>query len=198
MHKSLKQRPRRAIPSVARILESLGTTALPRPLVVDLIRRELSKLRAGGEIPDVESIVDLVRVAANRVHASRLQPVINGTGIIVHTNFGRAPLSEQAADSIRQIGASYTNLEFDVATGERSHRGEYLERALAVLCQAEAATVVNNCAAALVLITRHFVAPKLDGFKPSSSFRFLVIKFMRLALGTVRPSVRARRRCLKG
>jgi L-seryl-tRNA(Ser) seleniumtransferase len=169
MHDKVTKRSRRAIPPVTKILDSLGTIDLPRPLLVDLVRRELSQLRVGGKIPEVESIVELVRLELEKLRASRLQPIVNGTGIIVHTNFGRAPLSEQAVEALRQTASSYNNLEFDLDTGGRSHRGEYLERALAVLCQAEAATIVNNCAAALVLITRHFVAPKLDGLKPSSS-----------------------------
>ncbi|PYK08122.1 MAG: L-seryl-tRNA(Sec) selenium transferase [Verrucomicrobia bacterium] len=66
------------------------------------------------------------------------------------------------------MGSAYSNLEYDLATGERGHRGAYVENALARLCGAESATIVNNCAAALVLITRHFARQKLDGFKPSS------------------------------
>jgi L-seryl-tRNA(Ser) seleniumtransferase len=82
--------------------------------------------------------------------------VINGTGIVVHTNLGRSPLPQGAGETLRNIACSYNNLELDLATGDRGHRGAYLERALAILCQAEAGTVVNNCAAALVLIVRHF------------------------------------------
>jgi L-seryl-tRNA(Ser) seleniumtransferase len=160
MHDKVTSRSRRTIPAVTAILESLGGIDLPRPLVVDLIRQELSKLRAAGEIPEFGSIVDLIRAALETFRAGRLQPIINGTGIIVHTNFGRAPLPKQANEALDQIASSYNNLEFHLATGERSHRGEYLERALAVLCQAEAATVVNNCAAALVLIARHFIQRK--------------------------------------
>ncbi len=160
MHGKLASRSRRAIPAVTTILESLAGIDLPRPLIVDLVRRELSRLRAGSKIPELGSIVDLVRTALENVRSGRLQPIINGTGIIVHTNFGRAPLSEPAVAALQQIASSYNNLEFDLTTGERSHRGEYLERALAVLCQAEAATVVNNCAAALVLVARHFIGRK--------------------------------------
>jgi len=113
-------------------------------------------------------IVDLVRAAIQKLRASRVQPVINGTGIVVHTNLGRSPLAQGAGEVLRNIVSAYNNIELDLPTGDRGDRGVYLERALAVLCQAEAATIVNNCAAALVLITRHFVRQKLDGFKPSS------------------------------
>ncbi len=114
-------------------------------------------MRATGEIPDFASIVDRIRVSLAKLRASRLQPVINGTGIIVHTNLGRSPLASEAAEALSAVASSYNNLEHDLSTGERGDRGAYLEQALAVLCQAEAATVVNNCAAALVLIVRHFI-----------------------------------------
>ncbi len=91
---------------------------------------------------------------------SRLQPVINGTGIILHTNFGRAPLGSAALRGLAEIGSSYNNLEYDLATGTRGKRAGYLEQGLALLCGGEAATVVNNCAAALVLIVRHFTSKK--------------------------------------
>jgi len=174
MHDKVKSRNRRDIPAVSKILDSLGESAggtrtdLPRPLIVDLIRQQLAQLRAAGEIPKIDRIVELVRNKLEKLHAARLQPVINGTGIIVHTNLGRAPLSSQAAEALRQIASSYNNLELDLTEGARSHRGEYLERALAVLCEAEAATVVNNCAAALVLVAHHFAAPKLDRLNRSS------------------------------
>src|SRR4029453_17681915 len=90
--------------------------------------------------------------------ASRLQQIINGTGIVIHTNFGRAPIAPEAIRALTEIGSGYSNLEYDLATGERGHRGTYIENGLALLCGAEAATVVNNCAAALVLIVHHFAA----------------------------------------
>jgi L-seryl-tRNA(Ser) seleniumtransferase len=163
MHDKIKSRNRRDIPAVSKILDSLGENSdptradLPRPLIVDLIRQQLAQFRAAAEIPKIERIVDLVRAALEKLRSTRLQPVINATGIIVHTNLGRAPLSPQAAEALQQIASSYNNLEFDLGDGARSHRGEYLERALAVLCEAEAATVVNNCAAALVLIAHSFI-----------------------------------------
>ena len=93
---------------------------------------------------------------------SRLQPIINGTGIVLHTNFGRAPLSAAAADKVAKIAASYSNLEYDIASGGRGQRAAYLERCLALACGSEAATVVNNGAAALVLIVRHFTKKKRE------------------------------------
>ncbi len=160
MHDQLNARLRREIPAVSKVLDSLDHYDLPRPLIVDLVRRELSTLRAKGEIPEFQSIVDIVRRSLTELRASRFQPVINGTGIVIHTNFGRAPLASDAIRALREIGSGYSNLEYDLVTGERGHRGAYIENALALLCGGEAATVVNNCAAALVLIVRNFTKTK--------------------------------------
>jgi len=151
---------RRAIPSVTKVLDSLGKIDLPRPLIVDLVRRELSRIRASGKIPEIRSIVDLVRISLEQLRVSRLQPVINGTGIVIHTNVGRAPLASAAVHALSEVGSAYSNLEYDLVTGSRGHRGAYIETALALLCGAESATVVNNCAAALVLIVQHFTKTK--------------------------------------
>ncbi len=171
MHDRIKSRARRQIPAVARILDALGHCDLPRPVVVDLVRRKLSEIRAERSVPEFESIMVLVRRSLDELRASKLQPIINGTGIIIHTNFGRAPLPPNATRALGEIGSGYSNLEYDLVTGGRGHRGAYVENAVARLCGAESATIVNNCAAALVLITHHFAGEKLDGFKPSSSRR---------------------------
>jgi L-seryl-tRNA(Ser) seleniumtransferase len=147
---------RRQIPAVSKILEGLGHSNLPRPFVVELVRRKLSQIRASSVAPEFESIVADLRRSLDELRASRLQSVINGTGIVIHTNFGRAPLPREAVDALNEIGSAYSNLEYDLAKGERGGRGFYVESALALLCEAEAATIVNNCAAALLLIVQHF------------------------------------------
>jgi len=163
MRRKIKSRSRRAIPAVSKILDSLGEQAspartdLPRPLIVDLVRQELARIRRQREVPEFSVIVDLIRASLEDLRASRIQPLINGTGIVIHTNLGRSPLPQGAGEVLRNVASSYNNLELDLATGDRGDRGGYLERALAVLCQAEAATIVNNCAAALVLIVHHFI-----------------------------------------
>ena len=160
MHDKVKSRSRRAIPAVSKVLDALGRIDLARPLIVDLVRQELAQIRRQRQIPEFAGIVDLVRASLEKFRASRIQPVINGTGIVVHTNLGRSPLPQGAGETLRNVASSYNNLELDLTTGDRGDRGAYLERALALLCQAEAATVVNNCAAALVLIVRHFTQKK--------------------------------------
>ena len=147
---------RRQIPAVSKILDALAHSDLPRPFVVEIIRHKLSQIRASSVAPEFESIVADLRRSLDEFRASRLQSVINGTGIVIHTNFGRAPLPREAVDALNEIAAAYSNLEYDLAKGERGARGFYVESALALLCQAEAATVVNNCAAALLLIVQHF------------------------------------------
>ena len=156
MHDRVKSEPRRKIPAVSKILDALGQCDLPRPIVVDLVRRRLSQIRAGVDVPEFESIVSDLRGSLDERRAGRLQPIINGTGIVIHTNFGRAALAIEAVRALNEIGSRYSNLEYDLATGDRGRRGSYIENALALLCGADAATVVNNCAAALVLIVHHF------------------------------------------
>jgi L-seryl-tRNA(Ser) seleniumtransferase len=162
MHDKLKSHSRRDIPAVNKVLGALGQYDLPRPLIVDLVRRELSKVRVKARTIEFEEIVDLVRGSIEQLRASRLQPVINGAGIVIHTNFGRAPIAAEAIRAVTEIGSVYSNLEYDLVTGERGRRAIYIENALALLCGAESATVVNNCAAALVLIVRHFTRRKSE------------------------------------
>jgi L-seryl-tRNA(Ser) seleniumtransferase len=156
MHDRVKSEPRRKIPAVSKILDALELCDLPRPVVVDLVRHRLSQIRAAIDVPEFESIVSYLSGSLDELRASRLQPIINGTGIVIHTNFGRAPLAIEAVRALNEIGSRYSNLEYDLATGDRGRRGSYIQNALALLCGADAATVVNNCAAALVLIVHHF------------------------------------------
>ena len=142
------------------MLEALDAIDLPRPVVVTMVRRELSALRESDKIFTFEDVFERVLQALDQHVRSRLQPVVNGTGVILHTNFGRAPLSQSALESIAQMSANYSNLEFDLAAGQRGSRAGYLEYNLAILCGAESATVINNCAAALVLIGSHFIKTK--------------------------------------
>jgi L-seryl-tRNA(Ser) seleniumtransferase len=146
----------RAIPSVEKILQSLGDATLPRPVVLDLVRRELGALRKQKAIPEFDAVVSAIRAKIRNLSAGRIQPVINGTGILIHTNFGRAPLGPAVIERLKSIGSNYNNLEYDLTGGARGGRAAYLEQALSLLCSSEAATVVNNNAAALVLILRHF------------------------------------------
>lgn len=148
----------RAIPAVEKVLQALGEVGLPRPAVVALVRRELAAMRSEEKIPAFDEILARIQTALKSLRLSRIQPVINGTGILIHTNLGRSPLGPEVVKTLTEIAANYNNLEYDLVTGERGGRASYLEQNLALLCGAEAATVANNCAAALVLILRHFTS----------------------------------------
>jgi L-seryl-tRNA(Ser) seleniumtransferase len=157
----------RAIPSVDKILHALDDIGLPHPIVVDVVRREIGALRKGKTIPKFDALLTRLHSTFGELRASRIQPVINGTGILIHTNFGRAPLGAAVIETLSKIGSNYNNLEYGLSSGARGGRAAYLERTLALLCGAEAATIVNNNAAALVLILRHFC----EAFAPSPNAR---------------------------
>jgi L-seryl-tRNA(Ser) seleniumtransferase len=146
----------RAIPSVDKILQALGDTGVPTPLVVHAVRAHLQTLRSRKTIPSTDAIVASIRSSLERLRTSRISAVINATGVLVHTNLGRAPLAAESIRALTSVGANYSSLEYNVTDGTRGGRAPYLEHALAILCGAEAATVVNNNAAALVLILEHF------------------------------------------
>jgi L-seryl-tRNA(Ser) seleniumtransferase len=154
----MKQSQLRAIPAVEKVLQALGDAGLPRPMVVEVVRRELAALRKAKSVPEFDAVLDVMRAALLDLRSSRIRPLINGTGILIHTNFGRAPLGSHVIEALTSVGANYNNLEYGLSGGKRGGRAAYLEQSLAVLCGAEAATVVNNNAAALVLILRHFCA----------------------------------------
>jgi L-seryl-tRNA(Ser) seleniumtransferase len=121
-------------PSVDALARSFADAGLPHPLLVDAARAALDR---GDEAAAAEEL--------ERVRAGLLQPVVNATGVLLHTNLGRAPLALHQP-------ASYTNLELDLATGTRGSRQSHAGSLLARACGAEAALVVNNGAAAVLLV----------------------------------------------
>ena len=151
-----------ALPSVEKLASALAAdTPLPRPLINLFIRREIEKFRQlllADEEHSRESIETAIKSGLREFAHSRLQPVINATGVLIHTNLGRSPLGPRAANALQTIATGYSNLEFDLPSGARGKRAGYLETALACLLETEAATAVNNCAAALVLTLRTLVA----------------------------------------
>ena len=150
----------RRLPSVDRLLRAVARPPeVPAAMAAEVVRESVAGWRRGataGEAPP--SFEEAVAAITGRLEAlgrSRIQPVINATGILVHTNLGRSPLAPSIAARVAEISSGYHNLEMDLETGERGPRGRFLETSLALLAGAEAATVVNNCAAALVLTLRH-------------------------------------------
>jgi L-seryl-tRNA(Ser) seleniumtransferase len=101
---------------------------------------------------EIESIEELIALEADRILHPSLQPVINATGVILHTNLGRAPLSAAVADAIKNTATQYSNLEYSLASGARGRRDDHTSELLARLTGAQEAIVVNNCAAAVLLV----------------------------------------------
>ena len=145
---------RRALPSVGGLLERDEIIALlaanPRSLVVDAIRSAIEDARKNDTSEEVnwgEIVAARVRVASRR----SLRPAYNATGVVLHTNLGRAPLAQAAIDAVREAAEGYTNLEYDLEMGARGSRYVHCVSLLCELTGAEDAIVVNNCASALIL-----------------------------------------------
>jgi L-seryl-tRNA(Ser) seleniumtransferase len=151
--------PYRTLPSVDRLLAEERMRALSAQYagdaVVALVRDELSAARAaiarGEDAPAVGVLVDAIDRRARSALTPSLRPAINATGVIIHTNLGRAPLSDNAIAAMADIARGYSNLEFDLEAGERGSRNAHLEAQLCQLTGAEAAFAVNNNASALLL-----------------------------------------------
>ena len=154
----------RQIPSVDELLAQPRLAALSkrvdRNLVVEVTRTVLADLRAriaddsngAAVILDGASVQDLISAQVEKILSRSLQPVINATGVILHTNLGRAPLPETVVEEFRRTATQYSNLEYDLEAGARGKRDVHTAELLTRLTGAEAAIVVNNCAAA-VLVT---------------------------------------------
>ena len=158
----VKAEPRRSLPAVDRLIRALERVASEIPLWA---RREAARevldaerARLGGAAPGssaVPSETELCERAAQRaadLARPHPQPVINATGIPLHTNLGRAPLAEGAARAVEIAARSYGDLELDLASGERGSRGAAVEHKLRLLSGAAGALVVNNNAAAVLLV----------------------------------------------
>ena len=119
---------------------------------------------AHGVQPDLEQEVDSLHHALRRRLQMRLHPslrrVINATGVLIHTNIGRVPISEAASGAISATAVSYSNLEFDLEQGKRGRRDQHFEARMVKLLGCEAATVCNNNAAALFLVLNTFAEGK--------------------------------------
>ena len=129
-------------------------------VVLERLRKDIaeSRLDANGLKAELERLPQTIELELKESFSFSLRRVINATGVILHTNLGRAPLSKEAVEHIQKIATGYSNLEFDLATGERGKRDVHVQRLLAGLLQDSApddydvsTVVVNNCAAAVML-----------------------------------------------
>ena len=150
----------RHIPSIDRLSARPAMTALAsrygRRAVVDALREAAEAARAaigsGTQYPDVwQTIEDAATARLAQAFTPSLRPLINATGVIIHTNLGRAPLSEAAIRRIAEVASGYCNLEYDLDEARRGRRDVHAERLICGLTGAEAACVVNNNAAATLL-----------------------------------------------
>ncbi len=145
---------RSALPAVHKLLaeaEQHGLTeSAPRDLVVGAIREALDSARERGGVPPSDNWMTDVRRRLEQKQKPSLIPVVNATGVILHTNLGRAPLAQAARDAIARTGG-YNNLEYDLETGDRGSRQIHVRDLLREVTGAEDAIVVTNASAALVL-----------------------------------------------
>ncbi len=168
----------RSLPSVDAVLRrpelAAALVALPRPLIVEAIRAEISAARAAlravagngkarrGKsrglateplvvVPSDSELATRAAERAGATHRPQFRRVLNATGIVLHTNLGRSPLSEAARRAVDQVARGYSNLEFELETGKRGGRGAGVENWLCRLTSAESALVVNNGAAAILV-----------------------------------------------
>ena len=154
----------RQIPSVDELLTQPRLASLAkrvdRTLLLEVTRATLADLRAkiaGGQQTVVlslnsASLEDHITSAVEQILSRSLQPVINATGVILHTNLGRSPLTESAIEEFRRTATQYSNLEYDLEAGVRGKRDVHTAQLLERLTGAESAIVVNNCAAAVLLV----------------------------------------------
>jgi L-seryl-tRNA(Ser) seleniumtransferase len=149
----------RQIPSVDQLLNEEAMqeliVAYGRRQAVDALRETLDsvrgQVRSGADAPDVAAIITQTDAHLQEQLTPTLRPVINATGVIIHTNLGRAPLSIAAQAAMTAVSRGYSTLEYDLLAGKRGHRTAHAERLLCKLTGAEAALVVNNNAGAVLL-----------------------------------------------
>ncbi len=149
----------RRLPGVDKVLGEADLQRLartyPHRLLVDLARRQLEierhAIAAGGAASSLAEIAAVVSARLRFLERPSLRPVINASGVILHTNLGRAPLSVESIEAMDPVSAAYSNLEFDLEIGARGSRHVHIEPLLCRLTGAGAALVVNNNAAAVLL-----------------------------------------------
>lgn len=157
MHRQLAQ-----LPSVEEVLEQEKLRLLSNcysqkmvtPLVREVLAEERKRIKAGAAPPTLSDIINSCTTLIEQEYQSFLKPVINGTGVVLHTNLGRAVLGETLFNDALPALTGFNNLEYNLWEGKRGKRGEFTEKMLAVFSQAESALILNNNAAAVFLILK--------------------------------------------
>jgi L-seryl-tRNA(Ser) seleniumtransferase len=146
---------RASLPAIGRMLARADVRALVafsgKGTVTDALRAAVARAREAGMVTDESTIVAAAALELAKASRGTLVPVINATGVVLHTNLGRAPLCEEARDAAVRAGSGYSSLEMDLSTGERGSRHDHAAARLRRLTGAEDALVANNAAAALML-----------------------------------------------
>jgi L-seryl-tRNA(Ser) seleniumtransferase len=158
--------PYRQLPSVSKVLDhpalSAARSGHAHDAVAAAVRAEIdtlrSRLAAGDNSTDLDALAARVVARLEADAAPHLRPVVNATGVVLHTNLGRSPLHEEAARAAYDAARGYLNLELDLETGRRSSRQNAVRAGIRRITGAEAATAVNNCAAATVIVLRTVAA----------------------------------------
>ncbi|MDQ4065385.1 MAG: L-seryl-tRNA(Sec) selenium transferase [Actinomycetota bacterium] len=153
----------RGLPAVERVRAALGE-AYPHALAVTAARAAVEAARrlveGGGAVPPFEEIVSDARRRLTADDQRGLQGVVNATGVLIHTNLGRAPLGGAQLDAVARVAGGYSNVEYDLVAGRRGSRYEHARRLLCAATGAESALVVNNNAAALLVTLAALCADK--------------------------------------
>ncbi len=145
-----------SVDALARSLAAEAASALPHPLLVEMARQAIAEARSNGEGADP---ITAARKAVAALAARRPTRIVNATGVLLHTNLGRAPLHPDAAAAASAVATGYANVELDLGTGRRGGRHTYVGRLVASLAGAEAGLAVNNNAGALMLALAALAAP---------------------------------------
>ncbi len=180
---------RRALPSVDQLLSHpVGvacTSRWGREAVADALRAALEEARqrlaestaVATGVPVPESLLQTAAELLERRALPGLRPVLNGTGVVLHTNLGRAPLPQAVLENLSAVGRGYTNLEYDLHSGERSGRDQHCVERICRLTGSDDALIVNNTAAAIALVVnglarrRHVVVSRGELVEIGGSFR---------------------------
>ena len=157
-----RRRALRALPGIDRVLAALTEVSqtIATEAAREAVRLAREEVLRGGNVPEFEAIVQSARDLLERRTRSLLQPVVNATGVLIHTNLGRAPLGSEQLEAVATVAGGYSNLEYDLAEGRRGSRYAHGQRLLSELTGAEASLVVNNNAAAVLLTLASLCAGK--------------------------------------
>ena len=146
-------------PSILKLKETCDSNLITN-LVRNVLTKEREEILSGSKAKNIVQLCEVVVNLVNKVTSTRIKPVINATGIMLHTNLGRAPLGSTLANEIIPVVSGYSNLEFDLFTTKRGKRTDYISEIIKIVTGAEDTEIVNNNAAAIILTLKTFAERK--------------------------------------